>query len=69
MSHDIHKSIPDLIQNLSLVALLVLETLRHKISLERREQIIKFGYLPRKTGLTLKKNEFLCPESFFSTKN
>ena len=24
---------------------------------------------PRKTGLTLKKTRFLCPESFFSTQN
>ena len=58
-----------LMQDLRLIALLVLEIWRHKISFERRERVIKFSYLPRKTGLTFKKKEFLCPESFFSTQN
>ena len=58
-----------LMQNLSLIALLVLEIWRHKISLGRREQVMKFGYLPPENGFNFKKNEFLCPESFFSTQN
>ena len=56
-----------LMQNLRLVALLVLEIKRDKMSLRRREQVIKFGYLPPENGFNFKKNEFLCPESFFST--
>ena len=47
-----------MIQNLRLIALLVLEIRRHKISIGRREQVIKFGYLPLETGLTLKKKSF-----------
>ena len=58
-----------LMQNLSLITLLVLEIWRHKISLGRREQVMKFGYLPPENGFNFKKNEFLCPESFFSTQN
>ena len=58
-----------LMQNLSLTALLVLEIWRHKISLGRRERVTKFGYLPPENGFNFKKNEFLCPESFFSTQN
>ena len=42
-------------QNLSLVALLVLEIWRHKISLKRRERVIKFGYLPPENGFKFKK--------------
>ena len=57
-----------LMQNLSMVALLVLEIWRHKISLGRKEQVMKFNYLPKETGLTIKKM-VLCPESFFSTQN
>ena len=45
-------------QNLSLVALLVLEIPRHKISLGRREQVIKFGYLPPENRFNLKKMSF-----------
>ena len=48
-----------LMQNLRVIALLVLEIQRHKISLGRREQVIKFGYLPSKTGLTFKKWVFM----------
>ena len=58
-----------LMQNLSLVPLLVLEILRHKISLGRREQVIKFGYLSPENRFNFLKNTFLCPESFISTKN
>ena len=47
-----------LMQNLSLIALLVLEIWRHNISLERREWVIIFGYLPPANGLTLKKISF-----------
>ena len=56
-----------LMQNLSLIALLVLE-IRHKISLGRRERVMKFGYLPPENGFNFKK-WVLCPESFFSTQN
>ena len=45
-------------QNLSLVALLVLEIWRHKISLRRREQVIKFGYLSPENGFNFKKMSF-----------
>ena len=37
-------------QNLRLIALLLFEILRHKISLGRREQVIKFGYLRLRNG-------------------
>ena len=47
-----------LMQNLSLIALLVLETWRHKISLGRREQVMKFGYLPPENGFNFKKMSF-----------
>ena len=30
---------------------------------------MKFGYLSPENGFNFKKNEFLCPESFFSTQN
>ena len=43
-----------LMQNLSLAALLVLEISRHKISLERRERVIKFGYLSLENKFNLK---------------
>ena len=42
-----------LIQNLSLVALLVLEISRHNIFPRRREQVFKLGYLPPENGLNL----------------
>ena len=47
-----------LMQNLSLVALLVLDLLHHKISLRRRERDIKFGYLPPENGFNIKKMSF-----------
>ena len=43
MSHYGHENIPD--AKLSPVALLVFE-ICHKISLGKREQVIKFSYLP-----------------------
>ena len=46
-----------LMQNLGLIALLGLEIWRHKISLERREQVIKFCYLPPENRFNFKKNE------------
>ena len=49
MNHHIHKSIPDA-KFVRLIALLVLEIRRPKISLERRERVIKFGYLPPENG-------------------
>ena len=42
-----------LMQNLCLVALLVLEIWRHKISLGRREQVNKFGYLSPENGFNV----------------
>ena len=39
-----------LMQDLSLITLLILEIWRHKISLDRREQVIKFGYLHPENG-------------------
>ena len=47
-----------LMQNLSLIALLVLEIWRHKISLGRRERVMKFSYLPPENGFNLKKMSF-----------
>ena len=58
-----------LMQNLSPIARLVLEIWRHKNSLWRKEWFIKFDYLSPENGFNLKKNEFLCPESLFSTQN
>ena len=58
-----------LMQNLRLIALLVLEIWRHKFFLKWRERVIRFDYLPPENGFNFKKNDFLCPESFFSTQN
>ena len=44
-----------LMQNLRLIALLVLEIWRHKIFLKRREQVIRFDYLPPENGFNFKK--------------
>ena len=62
-----------LIQNLRLIALLVLEICRHKLSLERRERVIVFGYLPPENGFNFKKISFyvllnpkLTPHANFS---
>ena len=55
-----------LMQNLKLVALPVLEKSRHKVSLEKREWLIKFGYLPPENGFKFQKVSFYA-ESFFST--
>ena len=45
-------------QTLRLIALLILEIRRHKISLERRERVIKFGYLPPENGFNFWKISF-----------
>ena len=45
-------------QNLRLIALLVLEISRHKISLGRRERVIKFGYLPPENEFNVSKMGF-----------
>ena len=45
-------------QNLRLIALLVLEISRHKIFLKRREQVIRFDYLPPENGFNFKKTSF-----------
>ena len=42
-------------------ALLALEIRHHKISFGRREQVIRFGYLPPENGFNFKKMSFLCP--------
>ena len=47
-----------LMQNLSLIALLVVEIWRHKISLGRGEWVMKFGYLPPENGFNFKKMSF-----------
>ena len=36
---------------------------------QKKGQVIRFDYLPPENGFNFKKNEFLCPESFFSTQN
>ena len=57
-------------QNLSLVALSVLEIWRYKISLGRREQNSSNSAIyPPENKFNFLKNEFLCPESFFSIQN
>ena len=48
-----------LMQNLSLIALLVLEIWRHKISLGRRERVMILGYLPPENGFNFKKWVFM----------
>ena len=56
-----------LMQNLSLVALLVLEIWRNKISLGRREQGNKFGYLSPENGFNfLKMSFYVQTEKIFS---
>ena len=45
-------------QNLRLIALLVLEIWRHKIFLKRRERVIQFDYLPPENGFNFKKTSF-----------
>ena len=49
-----------LMQKLRLIALLVLEIWRHKIFPKRREQVIRFDYLPPETenGFNFKKTSF-----------
>ena len=47
-----------LMQNLGLVALLVLEIRRHKTSLGSRERVIKFGYLVPENGFNVLKMSF-----------
>ena len=56
-----------LVQNLSLVALLVLE-IRKNFPRKKETESSNAAIYPRKTGLTLK-SEFLCSELFFSTQN
>ena len=45
-------------QNLRLIALLVLEIWRHKIFLKRRERVIWFDYLPPENGFNFRKTSF-----------
>ena len=63
MSHYGHKSIPD--------AKLECDSSSSfgDMTSEEGNKSSNSAIYPRKTGLTLKKNEFLCPESFFSTQN
>ena len=46
-------------QNLTMFAIIVLKILRQKIYLERREQVIKFGYLPPENGSNFKNMTFM----------
>ena len=55
-------------QHLRLIALLVLEISRRKISLGRRERGIKFGYLPPENGFTFKKMDFYVQNRFSRPK-
>ena len=59
MSHYSHKSKALLMQNLRLIAFPVLEIWCHKISLGRRERVIKFGYLPLENGINFRKWVFM----------
>ena len=45
-------------QNVRLITLLVLEIWRHKIFLKRKEQVIRFDYLPPENGFNFKKTSF-----------
>ena len=45
-------------QNLRLIALLVLEIWRHKIFLKRKERVIRFDYFPPENGFNFKKTSF-----------
>ena len=47
-----------LMQNLRLIALLVLEIWRHKIFLKWRERVIRFDYLSPENGFNFKKTSF-----------
>ena len=67
MSHHGHKSIPDAkfeSGNSSSFGSMTSQNFPREM-----EQVIKFGYLPPENGFNFKKNEFLCPESFFSSQN
>ena len=57
-----------LMQNFRLVALLVLEIWRHKISLGRRERVIKFGYLHQKNAFNFKKMSFYVQNRSYRPK-
>ena len=67
MSHYIYKSIPDAKFEVDSSFSFGDMTSQSFSSKEGNESSDSTIY-PRKTGLTLK-NEFLCPESFFSTQN
>ena len=67
MSHYDHKSIPDA-KFESDSSSSFGDMTSQKISLGRRERVMKFGYLPPENGFSFKKNEFLYPESFFRPK-
>ena len=57
-----------LMQNLRLIALLVLEIWRHKVSLGKREQVIEFGYLPPENGFNFLKMSFYVQNRFSRPK-
>ena len=67
MSHNGHKSIPD--AKFESGSSSSFGDMMSQISLEEGNKSSNSAIYPRKTGLTLKKKEFLCPESFFSTQN
>ena len=67
MSHYIHKSIPD--AKFEPDSSSCFGDITSQNFPETRERVIKFRYLSPENGFNFKKNELLCPESFFSTQN
>ena len=57
-----------LMQNVSLVAFLVLEIRHHKISPRKGEQVIKFGYSPEENGFNFEKMSFMSRFILFDQK-
>ena len=68
MSHNDHKSIPDAKFESGSFSSFGDMTSQNFPRKEGNESSNSAMY-PQKTGLTLKNNEFLCPESFFSAQN
>ena len=67
MSHS-HRTIPD--AKFEFGTFSIFGDMTHKFSLSKREQVIKFIYLPPGNGFKFVKNEsFLCPRAFLSTQN
>ena len=58
-----------LMQNLRVIAFLVLEIWRHKISLGRRERFIEFGYLPLKNRFNFKNKMSRITQNWQNVQN